>query len=414
MAEKGLSAFARAIGSPNGVDPIPPEQYLTFLNPEDPPLQQLLAWVRSKTIRLGHRSPFCVDKEARTLTLKDLAQDRGWNISNTHKYWREAEIKGLVRKDGEQLYLCGQVIPEQSSLPLPPPKDIPKLTGMQARLNAPQFAAFRKWPAEKRAQFEVQMGKVDAYAKQIQAEAMAAARSAAEELTDKFFEAHGLPTKRIAKRARPAAVVRLEIRSIPASLSDFVHSPELRFQECTNPEIVQCTKSVSLLTSEEIHREEKSSSSPNPPLNIENGRRRTFPLATAQMQYRFPSASASTAYRCAEACSAYMQSEGMAAGGLSDNLLANAVAVSNRESKNLKGPGGYMTDIPPIVARMLRAETEIPRVSDAERLAESTRRLKMQLELCRDPEERAQIEAILAEPIPPQSEMSNERKAARR
>lgn len=108
----------RLMGSKKGSDPIPPDQYLYFLEDPDPE-QRVPAYVRSKTIRMGHRSPFCVDEHARPITLDRLAADCGWQPSHASEYLSRLETKGLVRTERGgtepgtekdlRIYLCGRV-----------------------------------------------------------------------------------------------------------------------------------------------------------------------------------------------------------------------------------------------------------------------------------------------------------------
>lgn len=362
MPEDRLDEFARKMGSPKGVDPIPPEQYLTFLNPDDPPLQQLLAWVRSKTIRLGHRSPFCVDRDGHALTIADLCKDRGWDRSNAVKYWREAEIRGLVRREGDKLFLCGKVEPEQSPLPLPPPKQVEPKTGIAARLTSEQFELFRKWNKEKRDSFQATLAEADAYAKKLQAEAIAAARSASEELEDRIFAAHDLPKKRIAKRRPAPEALRVEIQSAPESLWHFVQSREIEQPAlCTKSENPLCTKSVSLLTYRGVLQRDKTTT-PTPPEPEDKQvvvARPVFEYAETLGLFRshFSSASEVTVDRLVKASRRAIETVGIDPSQVTDLTLRDALQASIEESPDAKGPGWFLKSVPPILVTSLKNGT---------------------------------------------------------
>jgi hypothetical protein len=102
--------LVKKMGSKNGYDPIPPSQYLYFLDDPDP-VQRVVAYIRSKTIRLGHRSPRAVHQDGSTVTIQDMADDcfsRDW--ANANRAWRQAEAQKLVAKGkAGELCLCGNV-----------------------------------------------------------------------------------------------------------------------------------------------------------------------------------------------------------------------------------------------------------------------------------------------------------------
>lgn len=111
-----LNTLMDALGGKSGFDPIPPSQYLFFLDATQPALQRLLAWVRSKTIRhrprgdgSDGRSAFAVDDKGKALGLSDLARELRWKLPNASREWAAAEKLGLVRRDGRKLFLVGEV-----------------------------------------------------------------------------------------------------------------------------------------------------------------------------------------------------------------------------------------------------------------------------------------------------------------
>jgi len=96
-----------AMGSKKGFDPIPPDQYLTYQDPRYPPDVREWAWMLSKTIRHGYRSPYAVDERGKELRLEDMARDLGMDAGNARHYWRKLELDGRVRKDGRRLCVNG-------------------------------------------------------------------------------------------------------------------------------------------------------------------------------------------------------------------------------------------------------------------------------------------------------------------
>jgi hypothetical protein len=61
-AGETLSSFAAALGSTKGVDPIPPDQYLTYQDPRYPPEIRIMAAVLAHVIAKGHRKPWPTDR----------------------------------------------------------------------------------------------------------------------------------------------------------------------------------------------------------------------------------------------------------------------------------------------------------------------------------------------------------------
>jgi len=102
----------------NGFDPTPPLQNDFFLREGEAPEQRGLAWLRSKTIRLGRMSPFAVDEHGNELGIRDLARDLGMarvtrdgeeDLGFAYRTWRSLESKGFGKKEGKRLYIRGDV-----------------------------------------------------------------------------------------------------------------------------------------------------------------------------------------------------------------------------------------------------------------------------------------------------------------
>jgi DNA-binding MarR family transcriptional regulator len=99
-----------------------PDQYLYFLE-DDHPEQRALVYVRSKTIRFKHRSPYCVDEHGCPITVKRMAADLDWDLGFTSGILKRLVNKGLIRTEhGKEpgtsrelrIFLCGEVpLPSQ-------------------------------------------------------------------------------------------------------------------------------------------------------------------------------------------------------------------------------------------------------------------------------------------------------------
>lgn len=119
-SDKNLALILEMGGDPTeGYDPIPPAQYLCFLNKDiriTPSAQMLLAWMRKWTLRArkGGRSAFASDGPKRPLRLKDAGEELQWQPPQVSRVWAELEDAGLVKKDEkDHLYLCGTVTPRR-------------------------------------------------------------------------------------------------------------------------------------------------------------------------------------------------------------------------------------------------------------------------------------------------------------
>jgi hypothetical protein len=180
------------MGSENGYDPIPPDQYLYFLNDRDP-LQRLLAYVRSKTIRVRHRSSYCVDEYGNPITLEQIAADFGWSLTHARQTWADAEERGLVKRDqDDRLCLCGNV-------PLPPK---PNCKLDEAKKNCtvffPQYLRQQIQQLSKNSQDRLQ-SEIQAYTEfedRLKSDALALAREILEDCEERFFARYGLELRR--------------------------------------------------------------------------------------------------------------------------------------------------------------------------------------------------------------------------
>lgn len=93
-----LTAFAAALGSTKGLDPIPPDQYLTYQDKRYPLKLRLWAWELSHTVSRNARSPHAVNAKGKALSLKHAAADLEEDLANVHRAWRQLENEGRVRR----------------------------------------------------------------------------------------------------------------------------------------------------------------------------------------------------------------------------------------------------------------------------------------------------------------------------
>ncbi|MES2135767.1 MAG: hypothetical protein V4502_01735 [Pseudomonadota bacterium] len=165
------------MGSTKGFDPMPPDQYLYFLGKAEPPLQRLLALVRSLTIRVGHWSPYCVDEHGKELRLADLQRLLDIDHGNFQRAVREAKARGLVRigsndagsnrtghnsRHPYRVYLCGSVAESTVYNGGEEKGGVSADTEQKAkpawlRLSLAQRARVLEWPLETQVRFYIQI-----------------------------------------------------------------------------------------------------------------------------------------------------------------------------------------------------------------------------------------------------------------
>lgn len=395
------SQLMKAVGSPKGYDPIPPPQYLTFQNSRYPPAMRVWAWLLSKTIRAGHRTPYATDDNGQELKLSDCSAQLKMNAGNVSRAWQELETEGRVRRDGRKLAIAGDFNLPMDYLTAPTevkttPVKLPPYIVHQ--LNALDLARKNAFWAEAQ--------QATAEHKAIHADLVAFAREIHEEALSEIFEKYCIKAQKRAKSREKSDMQK----AIENPVREFLNSS----RSCNKNEVVQQLSRGSILIdlNTEVNTE-KTSSSPTPPqpersATPDAGRRRTFPLTLQEMQKRFATASAGTAIRLFRACVANLKAQGLSERDLTDEVLANAVALSNCESPNLKTPGGYMVSVPPVVSQAMRR----PKAqTDHERDAASRAEIRRLLEHGKlEPNERAELEAMLLDPLPARSEIENERK----
>ena len=203
----------RQMGSKKGFDPIPPDQYLHFLN-DRVPLQRMLAYVRAGTIRRGRRSPYCVDEHGQPLTLEQMAATFGWTIGHARKTWAEGEQRGLVRMDDKgRLYLCG-------SVPLPPPPEAESDDQENPVQDFPEYLSvqIKQLSKSQLARFEKCYPKFCDLEDRITKDAMALARDLIQkQIAAKFFAQFGLKPRENKKRRETAGqeIVQVSLNELP-------------------------------------------------------------------------------------------------------------------------------------------------------------------------------------------------------
>jgi len=195
-----LVQFAKDLGCKKGLDPIPPDQYLTYQDARYSPALRLWAWLLAHTIRQKHRKPYAVDAHGKEMTLQNAATDLQMDDGNVRRAWRELEIEKRVRKEGPRLYAAGD-------FQLPKTVEDGEQKGNKKVCTDlfPQYILkqLKKLPLETRKTIEVE------YAREIQAEqrcaseSMAAVRSIFNPRKDSILTRHGVKIIRTINSEQP-------------------------------------------------------------------------------------------------------------------------------------------------------------------------------------------------------------------
>lgn len=238
-ADKNLALILEMGGDQSeGYDPIPPAQYLAFLNKDlriTPSAQEMLAWLRKWTIRArkGGRTPYAADGPNRPLRLKDAGEELKWQPPQVSKVWGALEDAGLVRKDEkDRLFLCGKVTPRRK-LHAADLEDENEYEGMTEHEKfccemLPHYAwrQFRRLPPELRRRAAVEYWEMDVFYRRVKAEAMAGARDAEEEAKENLLRAYGVSMRRHDRKAPKTA----EAPRNPVVKVQVIGKPELTVQ----------------------------------------------------------------------------------------------------------------------------------------------------------------------------------------
>ena len=120
-----LKKFAAELGAP-WLDPIPPAQYLQFAtDPDCEPWLRVWATILARTIAIGYRSPFAIDRTTKKpLTIEDIAKGLKMDEGNARRALRRLLVQNRVRRDEEgRLWLAGVFELPRGPQPLNPDDD---------------------------------------------------------------------------------------------------------------------------------------------------------------------------------------------------------------------------------------------------------------------------------------------------
>jgi hypothetical protein len=219
--------LVKAMGGKKGYDPIPPDQYLYFLTSEDE-LQRVVAWVRSKTLRKGHRSPFAVaENGTRPLTKADMAREIfAGNRAHACRAWDRAAASGIVYLDANK-FLClngGVQMPAKTRRR----KDEP-VVPVQVSLPRYLVEKINSLPDDLRREAEADYTRLLEYRSNLEADSLTMARIHGDRLEDsmnrRYFGDGG--KKRMDKKHRPdlheegSKLVQLNLLLVPEELQKY-------------------------------------------------------------------------------------------------------------------------------------------------------------------------------------------------
>ena len=236
------------MGSTKGFDPMPPDQYLYFLGKKEPPLQRLLALVRSLTIQRGRRSPYCVDERGKEMRPADLERALQMEHGNFNRALREAVGRGLIRigrggpsesrsthnsRHPQRVYLCGSV--EESKGYKEGEENGGVCTDPLRFLSPSQRKVYAGWRNDQQERFYAEFDSAVNYKLQVEREAIALARHIGDRALDQVFAAHALPKNRLATEPPTSRLLQLTLvagapqqngsvqtRSVPTRASESV------------------------------------------------------------------------------------------------------------------------------------------------------------------------------------------------
>ena len=179
-------------------DPMPPDQYLSYLDRRYSPAQRLWAWLLAKTIRRGHRSPYAVDERGNDLYLKHAAAELQMDPGNARHAWRQLENEGRAKVEGRRLCLCGTVKPKAD---FPANK---KRSGVCTSTFPPYIAnQINKLNPEVKAEFFARYEQEDKRQSAFTADLVAGVRTIFDLRKDTVLSEFGIKKKREKKRRDP-------------------------------------------------------------------------------------------------------------------------------------------------------------------------------------------------------------------
>jgi len=223
----------RDMGSRNGGDPLPPTQYMYFLEPIkcSVNMHQVVAWLRWRCVRyrklpdgatavegrrLDGRCLYAIDETGKALSIADMAREMDWDVSNATRYWEETESHRLCRKDESgRLCLEGNV----------PTARKPKAGEPHSReddlgsyhLDKPSIQKAKDLPEEEYSEFLNLWKAADQHEQAWIAADIAEIRAKMARVKDAIKRRNNLPVRRLEVERKPAP-------QMPQMLLDFVES----------------------------------------------------------------------------------------------------------------------------------------------------------------------------------------------
>ena len=226
------SELMQSIGSKDGFDPMPPTQHTWFLDVGESMTSRAIAWVWAKTIRPGkghRRSPFARDERG-ALTISHAAVDLGWVLPNTSAVFKRLEEQGRLRRDEKgRIWLRGDVPNPRRTKDEDSGSDQQHADSDDDALQEKEVICtehlprslvtyFQRHPKNETQKWAADYQRLQEYRKKIEADAIAAARAAGQDLEERFFAAIGFEQPRTVGRPRlerrePA--VQLSLLALP-------------------------------------------------------------------------------------------------------------------------------------------------------------------------------------------------------
>jgi hypothetical protein len=272
-----------AMGSKKGFDPIPPDQYVTFMDKRYPITMRLWAWLLSKTIGPNHFSPFAIDVMYRPLNLVVAEHELQVTRQPIRLAWSALEAEGRVRREGQKLFVCGEV-----TLPMTKSSEIVRTEPFANYI----LLQLNELNPEKHAEFMSDHKRDEALEKQVIADFTATVRCIFEQKEDIRFQRLGLrkireehPIKKngdIKRAERVKKLVPFVEKFVEQSSFDFVQGPAAILH---NAESEPGTESPSIVNSDDCQRSTEVSQSivEGPPTDRSKRARPETPSDDAQL-----------------------------------------------------------------------------------------------------------------------------------
>ncbi len=208
-------ALVQAMGSTKGYDPMPPDQYLCFLDYNlrlGPTAHRLLAWLRAKTIRgrPGGRTAFARDERG-DLSLKHAARDLGISLPAAMNAWMELAARGLAKRDqkrSSRLFLAGQIEYDEKRPGAPSEEKANERTDNLPGYLLPYLQQLSETECEQYLQKRVALAE---YGKRALADGAAAVREHLAALEKQLNSTIGAPLKEGVKQRDPERVPLVEV-----------------------------------------------------------------------------------------------------------------------------------------------------------------------------------------------------------